>query len=165
MGILVAFVPNRTMKKWKEYKARRVHGTRTLITRFLEAYMSPLGGCLDAAMNLIAKCDGCGNLCDLTYIKDERTGYESAHSACCRSSFHYEGNQFWSEVANKHLHMGKEEQQEPVEALRDRIAMKVLDWAVSQPGFGGMEQRAGLPYLFADLMLASRSKKHEATGG
>ena len=103
MGIIAAFISGKTKKKWKEYQTTQYIETGALITRFLEAYMSPLSGCLDTVMNLMAKCDKCGEPCDLIYIKSERTGYDSSYSACCRSSFHYEGNQFWREVANKYL--------------------------------------------------------------
>jgi len=77
------------MKKWKEYKARRIYGTGTLISRFLKAWMSPLGGHLDRAINLVSKCDKCGLICDLVYIKCERSGIDSAYSDCCKSTFRY----------------------------------------------------------------------------
>jgi len=103
VGILAAFVPSKTKRKWKRFRAARHIDTSALISRFLEAYMSPLSGCLDATMSLRAKCDKCGKPCGLVYIKSEKCGCDFAYSACCRSAFKYVGDEFWSAEANKHL--------------------------------------------------------------
>jgi len=37
MALLVEFVSRETMRKWREYKARRIYGTGTLVSRLLKA--------------------------------------------------------------------------------------------------------------------------------
>ena len=89
MSILLVNIPGKTKKRWKQYASTRGITADAVVGKFLETYMSPLRGTLEATMSLRAKCDKCGKDCDLVYIKSEEAGFNFAYSACCQSSFMY----------------------------------------------------------------------------